>query len=291
MAVAFDVKSTVSSNGVGVTSITTTVTVGSGANRALVAQIGWAVKTVSMTAGYPRWDDTGTPQATALINSAQNGGAAVGRVDHYGLVNPTSGNHILKAQWTGASDVYFNLFAVTGAHQTGGTTTFAHATTQTGSFGVVTMPITSAVGNMTLSLLTEDLGSISAPTQTLAFIDNALSFAAGGEYAVGAATVTHGFTVGTGGSVYAWIGVDIVAAPATPPVTLEQEGFRFRNDDGTEATATWQAAQDTTVTLPPGQRVRLRLLVNAGGDPASSQYELQYRKVGAAAWRNLDTNG
>lgn len=74
-------------------------------------------------------------------------------------------------------------------------------------------------------------------------------------------------------------------------VSIEQEGSRGVNDDGSESTATFKAAQDTNVSVVPGQTTRLRIIINATGDPASEQYKLQYRKVGAASWRDLDTTG
>lgn len=76
-----------------------------------------------------------------------------------------------------------------------------------------------------------------------------------------------------------------LTVPAVP--TLEQEGFRWRNDDGTEATATWAAVQDTGLTVPSGQTKRLRVLVNTTGDSASTQYQLEYRKVGETDWSPL----
>lgn len=81
------------------------------------------------------------------------------------------------------------------------------------------------------------------------------------------------------------------AASFAPAVTLalEQEGFRWRNDDGSETTATWKAAQDTNVTVVPDQTTRLRMIVNTTGDAPSTRYKLQYRKVGAASWRDFDT--
>jgi hypothetical protein len=58
---------------------------------------------------------------------------------------------------------------------------------------------------------------------------------------------------------------------------IEQEGFRFRNDDGTEATATWKANQDTNINLAADTAVRIRMLLNATGDPASIGAQLEYR--------------
>jgi hypothetical protein len=76
----------------------------------------------------------------------------------------------------------------------------------------------------------------------------------------------------------------LVAVAAPTPATHEQEGFRFRNDDGTEATATWQAAQDVQATGPLLTPVRLRFVVNATGDPAAGAYRLEYRKTGESVW-------
>lgn len=59
---------------------------------------------------------------------------------------------------------------------------------------------------------------------------------------------------------------------------LEQEGFRFRNDDGSETTATWAAVQDTNISAASGTRRRLRVLLNATGDPAAGQYQLEVKK-------------
>lgn len=72
-------------------------------------------------------------------------------------------------------------------------------------------------------------------------------------------------------------------------LTLEQEGFRFRNDDGSETTATWLAGQDTAASIAAATAFRLRMLVNATGDPVSHGYKLQWKKAsdGALAWRDV----
>lgn len=70
-------------------------------------------------------------------------------------------------------------------------------------------------------------------------------------------------------------------------VTIEQEGFRWRNDDGSEAAATWRQAQDVNDTIAKNTNIRLRTLVNVSGDPATQQATKQYRRVGDAdtEWR------
>ena len=59
--------------------------------------------------------------------------------------------------------------------------------------------------------------------------------------------------------------------------SIEQEGFRFRNDDGSESAATWKANQDTNITLAADTAARIRMLLNATGDPASIGAQLEYR--------------
>lgn len=75
------------------------------------------------------------------------------------------------------------------------------------------------------------------------------------------------------------------------PVAWEQEGYRWRNDDGSESAATWKAAQDTDITgLDKETTVRLRVLSDATGDPPTAQATLQVRKVGEpdALWRDVE---
>jgi hypothetical protein len=74
------------------------------------------------------------------------------------------------------------------------------------------------------------------------------------------------------------------AITLTVPYTLTQEGFRFRNDDGSETTATWAAAQDTNTTLPLATNVRLRVLVDAAADPPTAPYTLYYKKTTDSTW-------
>lgn len=68
--------------------------------------------------------------------------------------------------------------------------------------------------------------------------------------------------------------IDYTAAPAA----MDQEGARFRNDDGSESTATWKAAQDTNINLASGSAFRLRMLLDSPADPGSQQYRLDFKK-------------
>lgn len=61
---------------------------------------------------------------------------------------------------------------------------------------------------------------------------------------------------------------------------FEQEGYRFRNDDGNETTATWKENQDTATQEGASVNTRLRVLINATGNPPSRQFKLQWRRKG-----------
>ena len=72
-----------------------------------------------------------------------------------------------------------------------------------------------------------------------------------------------------------------VKEEATAPI-LDQEGFRFRNDDGSEAAATWKAAQDTNIILTAEEAFRLRVLVDATNDPDAGAVQLEVKKTSEA---------
>ena len=77
---------------------------------------------------------------------------------------------------------------------------------------------------------------------------------------------------------------------AEDAVTLarELEGFRFRDDDGSETTASWLAAQDTDITRAKETTTRLRFLLNYTGDPDSEQIKMQYQKNGDSdQWEDI----
>lgn len=73
---------------------------------------------------------------------------------------------------------------------------------------------------------------------------------------------------------------------AAASATLDQEGFRFGEDDGAENAHTWAAAVDTNLTAPAGQTKLLNIIINATGDPATKVFKLQHRKVGDPTWKD-----
>jgi hypothetical protein len=84
---------------------------------------------------------------------------------------------------------------------------------------------------------------------------------------------------------------DVSAAVFTEEVayTIQQEGFRFYDDDADEGSNTPLANQDIDITIAPETPFLLRVLGNATGDRPTEQATLQYRKVGDAAseWETI----
>jgi hypothetical protein len=74
-----------------------------------------------------------------------------------------------------------------------------------------------------------------------------------------------------------------------PTAELEQEGFRWRNDDDDEVDATWRQDQDVDDEIAKETNIRLRTLLNATGDPDSQQFEIQYKEASDSAveWRKI----
>lgn len=60
--------------------------------------------------------------------------------------------------------------------------------------------------------------------------------------------------------------------------TLTQHSFRFFNDDGSESAATAKGNLNTNVNLSAGDIARIRLLLDATGDPTGKQFQLEYRR-------------
>lgn len=214
MAVTFDANQTAVATANSVTSITTSnLTVGAGANRALVVQVALGG---SVTALALKWDNLGTPQSLAVITgaTAAQSGTPFERVELWGLVAPTSGAKQLSVTWTTARDVYVNGVAWTGVDQTGGTTTFPHGTGSIGSGTTAQgITVTSATGNATMAVF--DTGSavnISSVNNTQTFLSNvAANIDAAGNRAAGAATVSHTATY-SGAAAWGAAGTDILAS-------------------------------------------------------------------------------
>lgn len=187
MAVTLDAVGTthVTANAA-VTKDLTTLTVGSGSNRALVVQISWS--NTLPTGITVVWDQGGTNQSCTSVATASNTANCSTAI--YGLVAPTSGAKTLRVTWTGSRDIYLQAVSWTGVDQTGGATSFPGGAGFTGSNTTPTSTITSAVGDAVMAVHDTNTATLLSVNNTSTFIDNvAPNLAGGGNLAAGAASV------------------------------------------------------------------------------------------------------
>ncbi|MGD1003599.1 MAG: hypothetical protein ABR884_03450 [Minisyncoccia bacterium] len=214
-AVAIDATSSPTESALNTTSVSLTYTVGSGSNRALVAHLSWAGCTPLPTGISVTWDSGGTNQAMTLMASSSNT-SDPGLTQLWGLVAPTSGNKTLKASWTnGCTTGSANLAAlsVTGANQTGGTTTFAQATSSTNTNSSWTQTVVSASGDLAVTG-SGSVNTVPTPTNQTTWysVQGANAENSGASYAAGASTVSFSYSGGGWSGYYEIVGFDIVAA-------------------------------------------------------------------------------
>lgn len=231
------------------------------------------------------------------------GGVAMTRIAHlfgqqvlafFWLTNPPAGTFTIQLNWTSPFVWAGTAQSFNNVHQTtphSGTADAFEAATGTST----SHTIASTVGGMVVDALSLNAGTALGTSADIGQTDTVsesgtAATLCGTSYKAGAASVTMTWSWSTTSTRNAHA---LISLNSTGGATgIEQEGFRWRNDDGTETTATWKAAENTNVSAAPDAVVRLRMLVNVlGGDPASKSFRLQYRKVGAASWRNVDRTG
>jgi len=79
-----------------------------------------------------------------------------------------------------------------------------------------------------------------------------------------------------------------LAGSSTLLANLTQSHWRWHNNDGDQATATWKADQDGAITISDYKAIRLRLAVyNNTGDPKTLNHQLQYATSTSGPWMSL----
>jgi hypothetical protein len=75
------------------------------------------------------------------------------------------------------------------------------------------------------------------------------------------------------------------------PTTITESKIRGRNDDGSESTATWKAAENTGWTQKTNETFRVRFMLAAGAAGAGVTFanQLQYQLNGGS-WTNVTTS-
>ena len=84
----------------------------------------------------------------------------------------------------------------------------------------------------------------------------------------------------------------ILPSVAAGSATFVQQHYRWRNDDGSETTATWKAAADTATSgVARGQNIRLRFCVGNTGSSGSVSARLEYATASGGPWAAIATDG
>lgn len=79
------------------------------------------------------------------------------------------------------------------------------------------------------------------------------------------------------------------AACATPLPSLNQSKYRWRNNNGNEASATWRAAENTAITLTAmNETLRFRGEYYCTGAASSVGHYLSYSRNGGATWTEIN---
>jgi len=157
----------------------------------------------------------------------------------------------------------------------------AHATDTNVSISIAESPnagdfVWSAMACETLSSTISINSELTNLTATVETGDNVRNIGAGYDSSPDS-TPTPSFDYTPAG--YSGIVALILNVASAPAVAVDQEGFRFRDDDGSESTASWKAAQDTDVVIGTNEQFRLRELLNATGNPDSAQYQIEAQRL------------
>jgi|MudIll2142460700_1097286.scaffolds.fasta_scaffold19192_2 hypothetical protein len=160
-----------------------------------------------------------------------------------------------------------------GTNSASGYTTLASVTTTTDGCMLV-----GGTGNYAGTNLTLRTGTITQATS---------GYLAGTEIwykTISPAGASGTFDFNPSTQVYATVTAALIPAAAQ---TLEQEGYRWRSDDGNETGATWLANQDANITQAIDTNTRLRMLVNSTGNPDAAQFQLEWKLSTDSVWRKV----
>lgn len=215
-SVLFDVSAFTLPSGTGVTTYSTSsafntaLNLGSGANgttnRALIVAVMFAQHAAGTVSGV-----TCTRNSVSLTQiGSPIGNGNAGDIYFFGLTNPDLGSIVTVFNWTGADQAIVAGLAVVGADQTGGTTTFRNATTNTGNSTTAGVTVTSAVGDIVFAAYTA-VGNFTSGSGTDIGHNNTGNLAAAASnWDAGTASVSPTYSVGSG--VWAAAGVSIKSA-------------------------------------------------------------------------------
>jgi uncharacterized protein YhfF len=118
-----------------------------------------------------------------------------------------------------------------------------------------------------------EIASIGSGAKSIEFVETGSGIA----ILVGSGTPQVEYTeTGVGTGAFVGSGLSIYE----PTVTLTQTAYRFRYDNGDEDEATWIENENDPASIPVLTNFRLRVQIDASGDPDPSDFQLEYRPVG-----------
>ncbi len=284
MAIALEQTNSNSVNNPG-TSHTLTHTVGAGSLRYLLLLVMWEDDNNETLT--PVWDAAGADQALTRIGTGYVTSDDA-QTSAYGLVSPDVGTDKLItigiSPTLGAGGLGCTAFSLTGVDPD--TPVRDEAGQSGGDFSVGTAALTGltagdwiAGGGSNENLFTAHWNaSTITMTETL-------------DAQQGASTLTSAYGVADSATediVVTYTGSDHAAMGAwafIPGVggAIDQEGFRWRDDDADEDEAAWLENQDVDASVAQETNVRLRVLLNATDDPSTAQFQLEYKETGDAS--------
>jgi len=202
------------------------LTVGSGANRALLVFLTWngSPGTVAVA-----WDSSGTNQSCAAIGSSPYNITTTDGVVYnglWGLVAPTSGNKTLQITFSSGTLLAVDAMSFTGANQAGGSTTFANVNTASGLSSTLTLTVTATASDAAATNWVTD-NAVTSMTQTALFGPTASSsWSVGGAYAINLSNPAFQNTTAGGSDGMLGVGCTIKAAvtPNTGVASLSGAG-------------------------------------------------------------------
>lgn len=208
--VVFDAQTAAMVNVVS-TTMTASMTVGAGSNRALAAFLWFAIAGVTPTGLSCHWDPTGTNQALTELTGANTGtnGGITAASTIYVLLAPTSGTKNLTCTWTGSGEAHISAVSFTGVNQGSVAAAFPQTAianiATAGASPISVGPITSATGHQVIAAFAQPCTTWGAISGTTINTDDTTGPNVGvaSSYNAGASSVTAtaAFTTGTCGLI------------------------------------------------------------------------------------------
>jgi hypothetical protein len=243
------------------------------------------------------WDPSGANQAFTQLGTTLTI-TSFGRASLWRIITPTAGTAPVRASWSGNQTertvivwVGTNIDTAT-PNETPVTATGTNTTpTATANTGIVSGDMVVTFGAYQHALTTAR--TFNSPTGGTNVNERQDTASSPDGYSGGA--VMDAEATGTSispqwtmsGAVDGW-GIFVVPLNDGVTSTRAQQGSRFGADDGSESAHTWLAAQGADVSVAPDTPFRVRLGVQATGDPAAAAYQLEWRKVGDSNWTKAE---